>query len=300
MRAFPGTLVTFGSRALTTATDWRGRVGDVWAAEWRRTDCSFAALAPILDAAILAVAPPNPFRALDIGCGAGATSLALAAARPDASISGVDLSPGLIEVAQDRVSSLPDGGGAPAFIFGDAIATARDIAPVDLFFSRHGVMFFTDPVSTFAALARAGSPGTRLVFSCFAERAANAWAVETLAAFGRDGRAPNDDAPGPFAFADPRRVAALLSRAGWTADQPRQVQFAYRAGGGDDPVGDAVSFFTRIGPVASLLRDSTSEDRPGLLDRLAGVCHRRLVSGAVEFPATAWIWSAHVPKENAP
>ena len=42
---------------MTSATDWTGRVGRTWAAEWQRTDRSFAKLSPHLDAAIRTAAP---------------------------------------------------------------------------------------------------------------------------------------------------------------------------------------------------------------------------------------------------
>ena len=72
------------------ADAWRGSVGDVWSEEWRRTDRSFAGLARYLDATILAAAPAEG-TAMDIGCGAGATSLALAEPRPDLTIVGTDI-----------------------------------------------------------------------------------------------------------------------------------------------------------------------------------------------------------------
>ena len=68
---------------MTTAGEWSGGVGAAWAASWTQTDLSFAGLSPQLDAAILAAAPPGEARAIDLGCGAGATSIALATARPD-------------------------------------------------------------------------------------------------------------------------------------------------------------------------------------------------------------------------
>jgi len=37
---------------MTGAQEWQGRVGQNWAAEWERTDRSFAALTPHLLAAI--------------------------------------------------------------------------------------------------------------------------------------------------------------------------------------------------------------------------------------------------------
>ena len=88
---------------MTSAGDWTGRVGHVWAAEWRRTDRSFADLARHLDAAIVHVAPDTG-QALDIGCGAGTTSLALAEARPKLAITGIDLSDELVAIARQRLA----------------------------------------------------------------------------------------------------------------------------------------------------------------------------------------------------
>jgi SAM-dependent methyltransferase len=271
---------------MTDLRDWAGQTGDVWAQEHRRTDRSFVALAPHLDALILAVAPARPFSALDIGCGAGATACALAAARPDADVVGIDLSEPLVAVARARppLANL-------RFAAGDVTARAAEFAPVDLYVSRHGVMFFADPVAAFATLARAAAPVARLVFSCFAERRANRFAADLLAAIGQDGEAPAGDAPGPFAFADPVRVGSVLSSAGWSAEATR-VDFAYRAGEGEDPVGDAVSFFSRIGPVAPVLRDAPDAARRAMQGAIAAVCVRRLRDGAVDFPAAAWLWSA--------
>ncbi|MFD2780968.1 methyltransferase [Novosphingobium pokkalii] len=70
---------------MTQASDWQGGVGRAWAEEWQRTDRTFAQLTPALLAAI--AAQPGA-TVLDIGCGAGELSLALAAARPQAHVRG--------------------------------------------------------------------------------------------------------------------------------------------------------------------------------------------------------------------
>ena len=276
---------------MTTGFDWTGRIGDVWAEEWRRTDRSFAILTQHLNAAILAAASPQTAKVIDIGCGAGATTLATAQALPNATVTGIDLSPTLIETARQRAADQTN----TQFECADVTAVATDHAQVDLYASRHGVMFFADPVAAFAALARAASPGAALVFSCFAERAANAWAVETIAATGGDTAAPESAAPGPFAFSDSAHVAAILDAAGWQTSQPQRIDFAYRAGQGADPVADAVDYFRRIGPAASRIRDATSEDRALHIARLTEVCDRHRIGDAVEFPAVAWIWTARTP-----
>ncbi len=265
-------------------------VGNVWADEWRRTDRSFADLDRYLDAAVFAAAPERG-RIVDIGCGAGATAIRIAAARPAASVIGIDLSERLLAVARSRAGAGRAEAGGPRFILGDAPSTVDDLAPVDLFVSRHGVMFFDDPVATFRKFARAAASGARVIFSCFAERAANAWAVEPLAALDRT-MPSDDDGAGPFAFADPDRVFTILSSAGWLPESPVRVDFRYIAGAGADPVGDAVSFFGRIGPAAALLRDA--RDRDEAERRMADVCRAHCIDGMVAFPATAWLWSAHV------
>ncbi|MEJ8629436.1 class I SAM-dependent methyltransferase [Sphingomonas sp. I4] len=207
--------------------DWRGRVGDVWAAEWRRTDRSLADLSRHLDEAIASVAP-DVGKALDIGSGAGATSLALHAARPGLGITGVDLSDELVAVARERAGETADHG--PRFLSGDALTVATAEAPFDVLCSRHGVMFFADPVEALSILRRAARNGARLVFSCFAERAANGFATLADAAIGA---APPPDAgyaPGPFAFSDQQQVAAWLKGSGWRPDGAVRVGFDYVVG----------------------------------------------------------------------
>lgn len=270
---------------MTKGSDWSGRVGDVWAAEARRTDRSFAGLAPHLDAVIADATVPRAC-VVDIGCGAGATGRTLATARSDVSVVGVDLSAPLVDVARGR-SDLPN----LRYVEGDVLRIAAALRP-DLYVSRHGIMFFDDPVVAFARLGHAANEGARMVFSCFAERAANRWAAEPISALGGDGDAPAGDAPGPFAFVDPHRVASILREAGWRSGQPRRVDFRYVAGAGDDPVGDALGFLQRIGPAAPMLRDAPSDDRPALIERLRAVCAGNRHGGEVTFAAVAWIWSA--------
>ena len=265
---------------MTGASEWRTRVGDVWAAEWRRTDRSFAGVSLHLDAAIRAAAPDSG-TALDLGCGAGSTALALAAARPDLAVHGVDLSPALVAVARAR--------GLDAQV-GDAIEAAEALRP-DLLVSRHGVMFFADPHAAFARLRAAAAPGAPLVFSCFRARALNPWAGDLVAEV--TGTRPADPpgyAPGPFGFADHGFVADLLARSGWAHAAADPVDVLYTAGEGDDPVADAAQFLTRIGPLAAAI--AAAPDPARLRIRLADVMTTYRADTAVRFPAAAWIWRA--------
>lgn len=282
---------------MTDASQWIGPVGDVWAAEWQRTDRSFAGLAPHLNAAaIRAVAGIPAPHILDIGCGAGATSLALARALPQAEVTGIDLSPGLVAIATERAAGIAN----LSFAQGPVETLVAGQAPVDLFVSRHGVMFFPDPVAAFAALRAAAAPRGRLVFSCFRSVALNLWASEIQAEiFGTPPPPSPAYVPGPFAFADPDRVRALLTEAGWRVVEAVPVDFSYRAGQGDDAVADALSFFSRIGPSAPVLRAAAPMERAAMIGRITAVLERHRSGDVVDFPAAAWLWSAHNPSGEA-
>lgn len=279
---------------MTGASDWTGRVGRTWASEWERTDRAFAGLTPFLDAAIQAATPAGAFRAVDIGCGAGSTAIALAKARPEAAVTGVDLSIDLIAAARERV----EAPGNLDFRVGDVTAVVGELAPVDLFVSRHGVMFFTDPVAALVRLRAAAARGARFVFSCFCDPADNPWAgtlVEEVIGVAPQ-RAPGYS-PGPFGFADPDRTAMLLTDAGWSIETRARVDFRYVVGDGADPVGDAVDFLRRIGPLAGALRDVS--DRNAAIDRLKTVLARYRTEGTVASPAAAWIWRVNAMGEGS-
>ena len=141
---------------MTGKSDWQGKTGEGWAAQWRRTDRSFAGATEKL----LARSREFPFRqALDIGCGAGELSLALGRGHPQARVVGVDVSPQLVEVARERGANLANVG----FELADAARwrSDGDFAP-QLLISRHGVMFFDDPPAAFANLAEMAAEGAGL------------------------------------------------------------------------------------------------------------------------------------------
>jgi SAM-dependent methyltransferase len=267
---------------MTGIAEWQARVGRAWADEWQRTDRSFAGLTPQL---LQAIAAQPGTRVLDLGCGAGELSLAVADARPDAQVVGVDVSADLVAVAQAR------GAGRAKFHHADAGAFVDPAGPPDLLISRHGVMFFADPPMVFRHLAHHAAPGARLVFSCFRTPAENPWAGLFAPLFPP---LPPAEAvafsAGPFAFADPAHVERCL--AGWTGLRFTSVDFSYVAGAGDDPLADAIGFFSRIGPAASRLAALDGTARAELQRAMAAVLAPHLAGGKVAFPAAAWIVTA--------
>lgn len=264
---------------MTTGSEWQARVGRAWADEWRRTDRSFAGLTPHL---LSAIGDEPGERVLDLGCGAGELSLAVAAMRPGARVVGVDVSGDLIAAARAR-----SVGGA-VFHHADAGAFVDPDGQPDLLVSRHGVMFFADPPAVFRHLAAMAAPAARMVFSCFRSPRENLWARVFADLFPALEPEPVIRFPaGPFAFADPAHVECCLS--GWRDATFTPVDFQYVAGAGDDPVADAIGFFSRIGPAAARLAALDNPARADMQAAMAGVLERHLQGGVVAFPAAAWI-----------
>lgn len=278
---------------MTDASEWQGRVGTAWAQEWRRTDRSFGALtAALVDPAAL----PEFAHALDIGCGAGEVSLALARARPAARVTGIDISDELIAVADERAATVDNLDVTLA----DAARWRHDGTPPDLLISRHGVMFFPDPVAAFTHLRGEGAAGATLRFSCFRSVAENAWARELAAILpaAPDGAAPpppDPNAPGPFAFGSPDRVRAILADAGWVDAAFQPVDYAMIAGEGAGAIDDALAYFQRIGPAARTLAALDEDARPAAVARLRALLERHFDGAEVALPAACWIVTARSP-----
>jgi SAM-dependent methyltransferase len=275
---------------MTNASAWTGPVGRTWADEWRRTDLSFTELTARLLRKIEAVPGERIF---DIGCGAGELSLALALARTGSNVLGVDISADLISASRHRSAGMPN----VRFEAADVTGWSDPAFAPDLLVSRHGVMFFDDPVDAFVNLRMASAPGANLVFSCFGPFADNAWASELASTIGSTELAPFADrfGPGPFAFADPKRVQTILGRAGWGEVAFTPECFTYIAGGGEDPVAEALAFFRRIGPAAPRLRALPQIERAGAESALRALLERRCVRDRVCFDAMAWIVNARAP-----
>lgn len=271
---------------MTDYRDWTGKVGDTWAQEWRRTDRSFRELTPRLLAAGGAAAFS---RALDVGCGAGEVSLAIARANPAAEVVGVDISADLVAVAKTRGEGLANVD----FVEDDAATTTPVTADrFDLLVSRHGVMFFADPPAAFAHLASVSAPGARLAFSCFRSREENGWVATTLAALPQLPPVGHPHAPGPFAFADRDRVSAILAKGGWHDVAFERLDYGNIVGEGDDPVADARDYLTRIGPTASALATLDETARASALGRLTDILAATCDGKTVSLPAAAWIVTA--------
>jgi len=241
--------------------DWNGQSGERWVANQARLD---AMLEVFGQAAIEAAAPATGERVLDVGCGAGASSLALAArVGAGGQVLGVDISEALI--ARARALAPPD---APVlFRVADASSAGLPEGAFDLLFSRFGVMFFDDPTAAFAHMRRALRPGGRVGFVCWRGAAENGWVRLPMGAIKGIVPAaapPDPEAPGPFSFGDRGRVARILAAAGFTdiAVAPFDASIPFGEGGTRDAaIDDAVKMAFEGGPLSRVLADQPDDVR---------------------------------------
>jgi SAM-dependent methyltransferase len=265
---------------------WNGPAGRAWVDAQEQLD---QVLKPFEDLLVEAVRAGSAHHVLDVGCGTGGTTLAVARRLgSDCHCTGVDISAPMIAAAHTRA----DREGRPAsFICADAQTHAFAPASFDTIISRFGVMFFDDPVAAFTNLARAAKPGGRLCFVCWQAKECNPWYTfpsEALAPHIELSPAPSG--PGPFTLAEADRVRQLLDEAGWaeTTVDPFEPSMLEGAGGNVDRV---IRHMVR-GPVAAALRNATPAARAAGLDALRAAISSRTIDGEVRFPTAAWMVEA--------
>lgn len=267
--------------------DWNGAVGAHWAAEQERNDRLIRAFG---EAALAAAGARPGEQALDVGCGCGDTSLALAdSVGVTGRVMGVDVSAAMLAVARTRAN------GRENVTFVEADASRVELPGVfDLLYSRFGVMFFDEPEGAFRQLRKAIGTGGRLAFCCWRKPQDNPWAmVPMLAAQGASGLnlpAPDPHAPGPFAFADAARVAGILEGAGFGSVKADPFEAPMFLG---SSVKSAAEGCTKMGPAARIAREAGPDRLPAITEAIAAVLAPLAgADGSVALPGRVWVVTA--------
>lgn len=246
-------------------------------------------LAPFERRLVEAGFPGEGGSVLDIGCGAGATSLAMARRLGDAGrCIGVDISGPLVTLATARARA--EGLTNAGFLVADAQTHAFEEARFDAVISRFGVMFFDDPVAAFANIRGAVRPDGRLVFVAWRSPADNAFltaATRAAAPFLPPSPPPDPDAPGQFAFADGGRIGSILEASGWSSVAIERTDVPCRIA---EP--DLMRFATRMGPVGAALREVDRATADKVVAALSEALGRYVSDGFARFTAACWQVSA--------
>lgn len=95
------------------------------------------------------------------------------------------------------------------------------------------------------------------------------------------------DAPGQFAFADPRRVHRILQDSGWTGITVHPIDVACTL-----PERELVGYFTRLGPLGLILHDADERTRTQVIETVRPAFDTYVHGAEVHFTAACWVVSA--------
>jgi SAM-dependent methyltransferase len=267
------------------AARWNESSGPVWVELQDLLDRMFEPFAVrLIDEAF----PGEGERVLDIGCGAGATTLAMARRLgSNGFCMGVDISAPLVAAAKERAAA--GGLASAAFVEGDAQVFSFEPESFDAVISRFGVMFFEDPVAAFANIRRAARHRAKLTFVAWRSPAENPFWTDAARAATPFLTLPTPklDAPGQFAFADRDRVRRILDASGWTdievgaLDVPSIIAES-----------DVLAYVTKLGPVGLALRNVDEPTRARTVEALRVAYQPYIEQGVAHFTSACWLVTA--------
>ncbi len=261
---------------------WNGPVGERWARLQQTIDTNMAS---IMVALMHFAAVKRGEHVLDIGCGAGTTTLAYAqAVGPNGAVTGVDISRPMLDVARER------GRQSANIVFLEADASAHPFKPeFDLVASRFGVMFFADPLAAFANIRKGLKQHGRLAFVCWRGAEENLWACAPFAA-ARDLLPPPEPsdplAPGPFAFADAGRLRNIFDEAGFADIRIEALDSTMNMGADAD---EAAAQAMHIGPLARAVAELDDAAREKIRAVVKPALARYKSGEGITPPAACWL-----------
>lgn len=263
---------------------WNGRAGLGWVAAEAALDQMFASFNHLLTDGIAAG------HVLDVGCGTGSTTLALA--RAGADCVGIDPSAPMLAAARARMAR---EGMAAEFVQADAQTYIFAPKVFDAVVSRFGVMFFADPVAAFINLRRAARG--RLRFAAWREAAANPFltVAEHVAKPLLPGIVvPAPGSPGPFAFAERGRILSILKDSGWAAIDIASVDVVCRFA-----KAELDNYLAVMGPVGRALQQADDKTRRQVMDVVRPAFEPFVHGEEVRFTAACWMVNARAPSVMA-
>ena len=270
-------------------------MGDRWLAS---LDAFESMMQPVGQALLTRAAFRPGETVLDVGCGGGDNSRAIAkAVAPMGQVLGLDVSPALVAEAKRRAAQQAVPG--LAFLAGDAATVIPQGAPFDRLFSRFGVMFFAEPEDAFTHLHGLLQPGGRFDFACWAPLADNPW-MASLADIVRRHISlppPPPGEPGPFSLADISALHGLLTQAGFTAIEHQLWQGPQWLGGQGADAATALRFALQSMSFSRAVAAQSDDLQQLIAADLLSWLRAHQSSAGVALSASAWLVTAYRPAE---
>jgi SAM-dependent methyltransferase len=249
-----------------------------WAEVWELLDLQ---LSPLGMRAIEALSPKAGDLVVDVGCGAGQSTLQLAErVGPDGCVIGIDIAAPLLGIAKRRA----EGSRQVSFLEADAQSVELPAQSADGIFSRFGVMAFADPTAAFSNFQRILKPSGRLAFVCWRTLEENELDILPLRATGLESMADGT----PFSFAQAGVLRATLEGAGFQ-NVTIHAYDEYVSSGNLDAM---AMVLLRVGALGKILRNNP-DLRPNAEPRLRAALVEHKEGDIVSLRAAIWVVTAH-------
>ncbi|HWA78226.1 MAG TPA: class I SAM-dependent methyltransferase [Polyangiaceae bacterium] len=233
-------------------------------------------------------------RVLDVGCGFGDTTLAIAEqVGPAGQAIGVDCGAGFIRLAKAEAEALAQT--SVSYFVADV---QRDnlLGPYDQAFARFGTMFFAPPVAALRRVRNALRAGGELTMVVWRRREDNPWVYEAERAVREILPVTDPEAsgqvhcgPGPFSMAGADLVSDLMKAADFADISLTRTDCDICVG---QSIDDAVDFAMALGPAGEIVRLSGLEGerlRPQVVSALRQVFEQyRRADGSIWAGSSSW------------
>ena len=264
---------------------WNGVAGEAWVDCQNVLDLMFRPLEDLL------LEPVNPETAdvvLDVGCGTGSTSLAVAKRLgPGGRSVGIDISKPMIALARTRAET---ESVQAEFICADAQTCQFRPGTFDMVISRIGVMFFDNFIQAFANLRNASRHRAQLrvltwrspeenPFMTAAERAAAPLIPEVFK--------PKKTATGQFALAGRDFIHEILLESGWNDADIRPADIPCTL-----PEKDLTPYLSRLGSIGRVLPQLDENTRRRIIETVRPGFDPYVEGEDVRFTAACWLITA--------
>lgn len=279
------------SNDLSEGEFWAGSAGAKWIKHELVQD---RFLRGVADAVLDAAAPQIGERVLDIGCGAGATSMMAAeAVGPEGLVLATDIAAPFIERVAERAAAMPQ----VKTLVADAQVAEWPETGFDVAISRFGVMFFSDPPVAFGNIRAALRPGGRIAFAAWASTEENPyWKLSRDLVSGHIGPQPKPEpnSTGPMGLADAEWAMEQLRGGGLTevSVDTREVELVHEGG-----ASGLADLGLELGPASRALNEAEAspEERLAFRDISAAAFARYESGGVLRIPAKIHLFKAVAP-----